>query len=78
MAKTFQLTANRWKKVAGDHDLRSRSCMITVATSRECAWDKRPGTSGKFKKKKHSKLFYQDLFVKSPVATTCKREWLEP
>ncbi|HVR19852.1 MAG TPA: hypothetical protein VMS65_09150 [Polyangiaceae bacterium] len=75
---TFQLSANRWKKVAGDHDGRSRSCIVKVTTGRQCEWDKRPGRSGKFKKSKQSKLFLQNLHIKSPVATTCTRTWLEP
>ena len=47
---TFQLSANRWKKVAGDHDLRSRSCTVKVTTGTP-GWypaDTRPPGMGTF------------------------------
>lgn len=75
---TFHLTANRWKKVAEDFDLRSRSCLIKVTTGRRCDWDRRIGGSGHFRKSREFMLFNQKLYIRSPVATTCTRTWLEP
>jgi hypothetical protein len=77
MAKTFNLTANRWKKVAEWKRLRGRTVKVAVTTNRQCEWDKKPGTSGTFKKKKTSNLLMQSFHVKSPVATTCTRTWID-
>ncbi len=74
---TFNLTANRWKKVAEHNGLRGRWVEVTVSTGQTCKWDKTPGTSGNFKKKKGSMLQYQSLHIKSPVACTCTRTWVD-
>jgi len=77
MAKTFHLSAGRWKKVAEHSGLRGRWVEVRVTTGRKCKWDKQPGTSGSFKKKKGSMIFNQSLRIQSPVATTCTRTWVD-
>ena len=78
MSKTFQLTANRWKTVAKNSALlRGRWVEVRVTTGRKCKWDKRPGSSGTFRKKKGSMLEGQSLRIQSPVDTTCTRTWVD-
>lgn len=73
---TVNLEAGEWKRIA-TAKLRGKSIKVTVRTDRRCWWDKRPGTSGTFRKTKTTNILMQSFWVKSPVDTTCKVEDLQ-